>query len=247
MADRTFPKHKGQLVPQSFPQGSWLRMYLDSVVNVTEAPWMFHILGGMSAMGAAWGRDLRIPWGDYTIYGNMHILWLGPSGCGKTQAFNIALDTLKMARPSLIVVKNEATPVGIIRRIGGDLADHEAAEARFATEDSEFVFAAGEMSTIINKRKDSEGVLPMLTDMMDNPSSYERTTVARGVDYVHNPTPSCLMCSTEEWVHGMMPAGIFAHWRCRRNSMGANVARRVKHYADWYRLTLGSGSSLIPW
>lgn len=200
---------KGQLVPQSFPPGSWLRLYLDNVVNVTEAPWMFHVLGGLAALGGAWGRNLRIPWADYNIYGNMSVLWLGPSGCGKTQAFDVALDTLKMARPDLCVIKNEATPVGIIRRIGGDLEQHAEAVEHFATEDSEFVFAAGEMSTIINKKKDSDGILPMLTDMMDCKVSYERTTVVRGVDYVHNPTPTALMCSTEEWVHGMMPAGIF--------------------------------------
>lgn len=205
----TAPSPPGQLVPNSFPQGTWMRMYLDNVMNVTEAPWMFHIMGGLAALGGAWGRMFAIPWGDYTIHGNVHVLWLGPSGCGKTQAYNVALDTLRMARPDLTIIQNEATPVGIIRRVGEDEDTVREQQIEGTAEDSEFVFAAGEMSTIVNKLKNSEGMLPMLTDMMDNPSSYERTTAGRGVDFLYRPTPTALMCSTEAWVHAMMPAGLF--------------------------------------
>lgn len=204
------PLRATALTPHSFPERSWIREYLEMINNMTEAPWLFHIMGAFAAMGAIFGRSTRLPWGTYTLYGPCHVLWLGPSGCGKTQSFGLALDVIKCANPSLVVVKNEATPVGIITRVGDNLLklEEDAALGGMAL-DSEFVFAAGEMKTLVNVKRDSEGLLPMLTDMMDCPATYERTTVARGVDIVSKPTPTAMMCSTQEWLQDMAPTGIF--------------------------------------
>jgi hypothetical protein len=178
--------------------------------HVTEAPWSFHIMAALAVLGSVFGRQLALPWADYVIYAPMHVMWVGPSGSGKTQAFNTALQAVRSARPTLEVIKNEATRQGLLYRVGSSMEHVRAlATQGKVPAPTEFVFAAGEMSTIINRSKESDGMVPMLTDMMDNPREYERTTAGRGHDYVFMPTPTLMCCSTSHWLVQNMPAGVF--------------------------------------
>ena len=209
------------VVPQTFPEGSWLRYYLDSLARVTEAPWIFHILGGLTCMGTAFGRDLRLPWADYAIYPPMNVLFLGPSGCGKTQAMNILLlvarvcDAADMARrkeaeDELHIIKNESTRQALIYRIGsGEENVRALQQRRQVIPATRFIIAAGEMKTFFNARKESEGLIETLTDMMDNPPDYQRDTIGRGREFVYQPTPTIVACSTVEWMLDNMPVNIF--------------------------------------
>lgn len=179
-------------------------------MGVTEAPWKFHIMAALAALGAVFGRRLEMPHADYTIYAPMHVLWVGPPGCGKTQAMNIVLDVIRAARPKMDVIKNQTTSVGILTRVGQSkyAIDAQRVEGKVIP-DSEFILAAGEMTSLVNRKKENEDLMQMLLDMLDLPSEYEKTTGARGVDYIYRPTPTALLASAIEMLREYAPRVVF--------------------------------------
>jgi hypothetical protein len=63
----------------------------------TEPPLLFHRWSLLTCLGAALGRQYRLPFGDFNIYGNQYIMLIGDPGTRKSTAIKLAKKILSNA------------------------------------------------------------------------------------------------------------------------------------------------------
>lgn len=194
--------------------------YIRMVDGVTEAPVQFHIATMLAVLGAYIGRRAAIPYGDKLVYPIVPVILVGPSGIGKGEALGIGRKLLRqLAADRLWLLGDEATPQALARVF----VHHTNGEVRDDGLSTEVAIIAGEMATFLGRSGEKEGMVQVLTKLLEQDDSYIRT-LARDVERgrtmnVDKPTLSFCAGTTIEWMRSMMPDELFSGGFFRRCSM----------------------------
>jgi hypothetical protein len=175
------------------PKG-WLTDYVE-YTRKTEPPTVFHYFAGLTILGAAAARNVYFDKGAYLVFPNVCTVLIAPSGkCRKTSACNLA--------------------VGLLRSVGGTvLADKTTPEALvMGLQDRAYatgLIYAPELAVFLGKQKYQEGMIPLLTALMDCPAEWSSNTVMRGEAHLTNVALSFLGATTMDWLQTAIPHEAF--------------------------------------
>jgi hypothetical protein len=97
---------------------SFLRDYLEYSTG-NEAPEMFHVWGGYTALSAAVSRRVWLPFEDTAIFPNIYVMFVGPAGNGKTWAMRKVKRVLAEL-PDVPISGSVETPPGLWRFMNGN-------------------------------------------------------------------------------------------------------------------------------
>lgn len=174
------------------PKPSWLYDYV-FYGSCSESPLAYSVFAGLVLIGATIGRRLWFDMGIFKVYPPMGVIILGPSGVKKTTAADIGVRILNdMSICSIYAEK--ITP--------------EALVMAFADNAQGLIYAP-EASVLMGKQKYNEGLIPLITRLMDCPNSITPTTIARGVTTIKDVACSVLVCSTTDWFIRNTPEDTF--------------------------------------
>jgi len=240
-----------------FHDDSIFKKYLDRVVESTEAPLRYHCAAILSALGIVVGRRAVMQTGIYGIYPITPVILVGPSGVGKTQAIQLAQILVREVTKGQVprrkgaaddkhmgskmwLLADEATPQAIIRAFTltpwGDDRNED-------TDPAELAIIAGEMATFMSRSGEKEGMIPVLTKLLEQPDEYSRLLVKdmtrgdRKQDITY-PTTSFMAGTTIEWMRKLMPSEMFSGGFFRRCIM-VKEERKGQYLPNPKRLDAG--------
>jgi hypothetical protein len=184
------------------PSKGFFRDYVE-YTRESEAPLAYHLFCAFTAMAAVVNRRCGFLMGPTaTIYPPMGIMLIGPSGIKKTSSADIMVGIL--TDTTVVPIYSEkVTPEALV-------------EAMAKGQANGLVYAP-EMAVFLNKQSYNEGLVPLLTRLMDSPDKWITETIGRGTRTLTNVALSCLMCSTSDWFVSNTPAGMFGGGFIARN------------------------------
>ena len=176
------------------PKRGWIADYIDYTRN-TEPPTVFHFFAGMMAISTALSRNLFYDMGPYQLYPNLCVVIVAPSGrCKKTSACQIAVNMLNAV--GCTVLADKITPEALVEA----LKDKSPATG---------LLYAPELAAFLGKQKYQEGMVPMLTRLMDCPDRWSSATVMRSTAELLNVALTFLGASTLDWIQTEIPKSAF--------------------------------------
>jgi hypothetical protein len=147
----------------------------------------------MTALGASIGRRVFFDKGAYQVFPNFCVMLIAPSGrCRKTSAANLGVNLFQQAAGNLIADKT--TPEALVDA----LKDNAVA-----------LLYAPELAVFLGKQKYQEGMIPLLTSLLECPKEWTTKTIGRGATTLMNVGLSALMCSTLDWLQTAIPPDAF--------------------------------------
>lgn len=184
------------------PSTGYFRDYIN-YTKESEAPIVYHFFNAVIGLASVINRRCGFPMGPTaTIYPPLGVILIGPSGIKKTSSSDIMVGIL--TDTTLVPLYSEkVTPEALVT----GMAKGQAVGLVFAPE----------MSVFLNKQSYNEGLIPLLTRLMDSPDKWVSTTISRGDQILTNVALSCLMCSTSDWFISNTPADMFGGGFIARN------------------------------
>lgn len=174
------------------PKQGWLADYLEWT-RYTESPSVFHFFVGATIIGSSLARRVFFDKGSYSVYPNLCVMLIAPTGrCRKTSAANLGISLLTQTGGRLLADKT--TPEALVDSL---------------KKSSTALIYAPELAVFLGKQKYNEGMIPLLTAMIDCPEKWTGTTIGRGDVVIAKPTISTLMCSTVDWLQTAIPSDAF--------------------------------------
>jgi hypothetical protein len=176
---------------QYLPKDSFFREWMQAWPT-SESPKSYILLGAMSMLGAALGRNVFVDQDAHILYPMLNLLLIGRSGLGKSTAIMMARKNLlaaipKVEQPQFI---NGSTP----EKLHDDLRANPHA-----------VLFASELANFFTKQKYMESMIPYVTELLDYPDTQQRRTKSGGVVEVYEPAVTVIGGSTVEWLQGQLP------------------------------------------
>lgn len=171
----------------------------------TESPDQYHFWTAATIIGAASKRQVHLPMGHFRIYPNIYCIIVGPSGARKSAA--VSLGSNIALQSGLKRFSDKITAAALIK----DLS--EASEKRIdeITKDIELcspvLIYSSELGVFMGPDAYGSGVIADLTDLYDNPSKWEKKTIARDAETVVAPYVSLLAASTPQTLRDVIPPG----------------------------------------
>jgi len=189
------PAHKR---PSDFddlvPRSGWLTDYIHYTIN-TEPPTVFHFFAALIAVSTALSRNLFFDMGAYKLYPNLAVAIIAPSGrCKKTSACQVAVNMISAIGGN--VLADKLTPEVLVEA----LKDKNPATG---------LVYAPELAAFLGKQKYQEGMVPLLTRLMDCPDKWKSSTIMRGDAELQNVALTFLGASTLDWVQTEIPKSAF--------------------------------------
>jgi hypothetical protein len=176
------------------PPTGWLHDYIEWTRS-TEPPTAFHFFVGATAIGASLGRNVFFDKGAYQVFPNLCTIIVAPTGrCRKTSACNLG--------------------IGLYSKIGGTLLADKTTPEALVDGLKENVNATGliyapELAVFLGKQKYNEGMIPLLTALLDCPKEWTSKTLGRGDVVLTNVALTALLCSTVDWLQTAIPKDAF--------------------------------------
>lgn len=177
------------------PKSGWLYDYIQYTLQ-TEPPTVFHFFSGITILGVTIARRQYFPRGNGNVFPNLCAVLVAPPGkCKKTTACNLA--------------------VNLFRRIGGNvLADKITPEAIIESfqqsPTATGLIYAPEWSVFLGKQQYLEGLVPMLTALLDCPDLWSSATLLRGQTQLTNVAISHLAATTIDWMQSSITKDAFS-------------------------------------
>lgn len=194
MKGRLEPERRKVEFEELVPRTGWLADYIEYTLK-TEPPTVYHFFAGAVAMSSALARNVYFRRGTGTIYPNLGVILVGPSGrVRKTTACNLAIELYQAVGGN--VLADKVTPESFIEAF------------RDETEAIGLIYAP-ELAVFLGKQKYNEGMIPMLTRLMDNPDHWKSATIMRGEVELHNVGLTFLGASTLDWIQTAIPKDAF--------------------------------------
>ena len=175
-----------RLVSMAIPSTGFLRDYVDYAETLTDAPRIFHLFSGLSAMAGAVRRRAWVQgFGGRPLYPNLWAVLLAPSSVfRKTTALNISRD----------LMADSGVPI-----LPEDFSREMLVEVLAGTPQGSFVWSEFGSAIAQFDREYMSGIKDMLADMYDCPSSYRRL-LKSGTFEVENPCISILGATNIDWM-----------------------------------------------
>lgn len=183
------------IVPEEIAKGGWIAQYLKFTED-NEAPTIFHFFCALTALGALLSRRVFFSKGHYKVFTSMATILVAPSGiCRKSTATNIAIRTIRELSPDMLL-SSKLTAEALVAALAG----RNPAAA---------IVHAPELSVFIGKQRYLEGLIQILTDLLDCPDSWSSETIMRGQNPLYNVALSLLGASTPDWLVTSIPKDAF--------------------------------------
>lgn len=184
------------------PRKGYFRDYLE-YTKQSEAPVVYHFFTAVIGLAALVNRRCMFSMGPTGwIYPPLGVILIGPSGIKKTSSSDIMVNLLTQTQ--LVPIYSEkVTPEALVE----GMAKGQAVGLVYAPE----------MAVTLNKQSYMEGIVPLLTRLMDSPDIWESKTISRGVTTLKDVALSSLMCSTSDWFVSNTPADMFGGGFIARN------------------------------
>jgi hypothetical protein len=184
---------QNKLMKYGLPDYGWLADYVQYASTATDAPEVFHVFGGLSALSVMVGRNVYLPFGDDNIYPNTWIVLVAKSSFfHKSTALRIP--------QRLVRACNE-------KRI---LPDEFSPEALFGGLQSNPIglFIWSEMKSALDylNRSYMVGTKEFLTDIYDCPPVRTRVLKEKPIA-IHEPALSILAATTVDWLMSGIKGG----------------------------------------
>ena len=174
------------------PTTGYLRDYC-TYTSHAEAPLVYHLFCALSAVGAVSGRRTYLDMTFFRIYPAMGVILLGPSGLNKTTASDIVVDILRESELTS-VYSEKITPEALTQSVGKNPCG---------------LIYAPELTAFLGRQKYMEGIIPLLTRLLDHPNFLPWETIGRGVVTLRDVGVSVLGCSTPDWFIENTPEDTF--------------------------------------
>jgi hypothetical protein len=200
------PEVEGHIKASPFdeliPEG-WIADYVHETLE-TESPTVFHFTCAAVALGALVNRRVWLSKGHYRIFPNLNAILIAPTGrCRKSSAINIAYDIITRAGYDRVVL-GASTPEAFVVSLG-------------SSDPATCFIISREMATFFKKAKYMDGMVPLITDLIDAPDTWRSLTIARSKLVLHNVAISGIYGTTMDWLNKNMPADIFGGGFMRRH------------------------------
>jgi len=174
------------------PQTGWLHDYMEWTLN-TEAPSVFHFFVAAATVGSTLGRRVFFDKGAYILFPNLSIMLIAPAGrCRKTSAANLGISLLTQTGGRLLADK--VTPEALVDSL---------------KQEAQALIYAAELAVFLGRQKYQEGMVPLLTALLDCPKEWIVKTMGRGETVLKDVCISALCCSTIDWLQTAVPADTF--------------------------------------
>ena len=170
---------------------NWLATYI-TVTSATEAPRIFHLFSALAVASAAFGSGCFIDLGHSKVYPPIPVILLGPSGTRKSSAIGLAARLLKYLEQdgSISIIRDRFTIEGLVDVVRSG---------------SKVMLLSSELSATLGKAKYLEGLIPVLTRLLDQ-EGFETTTRTYGITRVSDVAFGFLGASTTDWMLSEIPA-----------------------------------------
>jgi len=208
-----------------YREGSIFVDYLERIEGVTEAPLRYHLGTMLAVLGAVLGRKAVLRVGPHRLYTITPLILVGPSGIGKGEAIGVGRRLLKTCKahvrenkmlPGMWIIQDEATPSALIKAF----TVNPQGEMLKDTDPAEVAIIAGEMATFMSKTGEKEGMVAIVTKLLEQDDSYTRTLVKDmkegQTQSIKDPTLSFIAGTTVDWMRKLMPSEMFAGGFFRR-------------------------------
>jgi len=184
---------------------NWLQEYLELTVT-QEAPELFHLWTGISAIGASVRRHVYRYRRHYKLYPNLYIVLIATSAdCKKSTAIGMIKNFYREKTMSHVKrIEDKLTPEGLIARMAVNMDDQALAEEGKIKLDGSMYIMADEMGVLLSNVAYVSGLMELLTTLYMCPDTFSYTTRHHPLD-IHNACPSLLGASTPEWLATGMP------------------------------------------
>lgn len=174
------------------PRSGWFADYLNWTLQ-TEPPFAFHFFSAATVIGSTLSRRVFFDKGAYTVFPNLCTILVAPTGrCRKTTAANLAIGLLTQTGGHLLADKT--TPESMVDSLRGN---------------ANALIYAPELAVFLGKQKYQEGMVPLLTALLDSPKEWTVKTLGRGETTLTNVCLGALMCSTLDWLQSAVPNDVF--------------------------------------
>lgn len=159
-----------------------------------EAPLAYHLFSILVAIGAILANRVWLPFGDKKLYPNLAVILLGPSGLKKSSAADVAMEMLQELELTK-VYSEQITPQALVEAMASM---------------PQGVIYAPEMSVFLGKQKYMEGIVPLITRLLDCPSRWSSERVTRTTIVLRDVAPSALWCTNAKWFIENTPEDTFS-------------------------------------
>lgn len=184
------------------PKSGFFRDYIE-YTKESEAPILYHFFTGVAGLAATINRRCGFNMGPTgKIYPPLGVMLLGPSGIKKTSSSDIMVNIL-MDTQVVPIYSEKVTPEALV----DGMKKGQAVGLIYAPE----------LSVFLGKQNYMEGIVPLLTRLMDSPDKWTTATISRGEITLTNIALTSLMCSTSDWFVSNTPADMFGGGFIARN------------------------------
>lgn len=184
------------------PASGFFRDYIRYTME-SEAPMLYHFFTGVAGLAATINRRCGFDMGPTTkIYPPLGVMLLGPSGIKKTSSSDIMVNILTDMQV-VPIYSEKVTPEALV----DGMKKGQAVGLIYAPE----------LSVFLGKQSYMEGIVPLLTRLMDSPDKWTTATISRGETTLTNIALTSLMCSTSDWFVSNTPADMFGGGFIARN------------------------------
>lgn len=180
-----------------------------------ESPGSYHFWVGATILASVLQRTVWISKGVYNVYPNLYVILVAPSGrCRKSRAISLGCELIDQF-DWVNLMPDKTTPEALVQSLM--VGSQNAAVAPGAlgsqtvnlTPDSVGLLRNSELSVFLNKATYTSGMVALLTDLYDCPSSWKYITRNKKPVYLRNVSLSMVGGSTPEWLATELPPSVF--------------------------------------
>ncbi len=177
-----------------------------NLVGETEAPLIFHRWSLYTCIAALLGRQAKLPFGHWTFYPNMYVMFMGSPGTRKSTAINIGKSMLERAGypEDKFAADRSSKERFLIDLVGGEPEDEEELfDLEIDGLSSEKFIVADEFTDFTGKS--NIDFLTCLGKLWDCPASYKQPKIHGKSVVVPQPTVNILSGNTPQAFYLAMP------------------------------------------
>lgn len=191
--DGSDPKALERELWQLIPEGGFFHRYCMHTSR-HEAPLAYHLFSALVAVGATCASRIWMPFGDMKLYPNLAVMLIGPSGLKKTSAADVAMSMLQEMELTKIY-SEQITPQALVESMANM---------------PQGVIYAPEMAVFLGRQKYMEGIVPLITRLLDCPPVWSSERVTRTKIVLRDVAISALWCTTADWFIRNTPEDTFS-------------------------------------
>lgn len=184
---------------------NWLQSYL-KFTSGQESPEIFHLWGGISAIGAAVKRNVSMYRRYYRLYPNLYVVLIATSAqCKKSTTIDILKNFYREKEMrSVRRIEDKLSTEGLIQKMALSIDDEALALDQKIKMDGSVYIMADEMSVLLSNVAYVTGLMELLTSLYMCPKTFSFTTRHNPLE-IHNACVNLLGASTPEWLATGMP------------------------------------------